>query len=36
MLEKWESPTLDELTDAESRADRPDIYLINGVPGSDA
>ena len=30
MADKWDTPTLDELTEADSRADQRDIYLVNG------
>ncbi len=33
MTENWETPSCDELTEADSRADRRDIPLVNGVVG---
>jgi hypothetical protein len=33
MTDRWDTPTLDELTDLDSRADQRDIDLVNGVSG---
>jgi hypothetical protein len=30
VTDKWDTPTLDELTEAESQADQRDVYTING------
>jgi len=30
MTDKWDTPTLDELTDIDSRADQADIDILNG------
>ncbi len=35
MTDKWDTPTLDELTEADSRADQRDIYLVNGAVSGD-